>query len=218
MSHMKKLFLIITLLIAVLIFIFWQEIKRARSIVTNTTAEPLVSVASYPIPITTTTPLRGNPGAPLTLVAFIDLSDNPSKTLYKLLAKFVDANPADARLVFFDLPERTIFSGDHTAPQVAAGCAKEQNKFWQFTDVAATLAGSPNEAALMNIAQNLKLDVASWQRCLLAGKAESAVALGVSLANQLGVTKPPALFVNNKRINLNEKADLEKFFTNLITK
>lgn len=215
---MKKLFIVLFAAIAILAFIFIRQIQRARSIVTTMSDTPLVSLESYPIALPSATPFLGNPGASLTIVAFVDLNDDASKEMFQTLAQFVTAHPQDARLAWEDFPGTSIFSGAHTAPHIAAWCAGEQNRFWEFINMLAQDKRKLNDAELIAAATKLKLNVPAWQECMASGKFSGAVAQGVELGATLGIEKAPALFVNNKRINVASDVDLKQMLANFIAK
>ncbi len=215
---MKKLLLIIGLCTIILAIIFWRQVKRAQGIVTTAEVAPLISFENYPLPILSSDPLRGNPGAPLTLVIFADLGDAASKKILRTLAAFVDAHPSDARLAWKDLPKSQLFSPANLAPHVAAWCAGAQGKFWQYADQLAARPTKAGAKALRELAAALKLNLTEWQQCLSSGTMEPGIDAGASLAAALGLKNPPALFANNKRVRVDQAVDLEQMLMSLIAK
>ena len=102
-------------------------------------------------------------------------------------------------LIWKDLPNP--LHPEAAVAALAARCASQQNKFWQYHDELfasqASLAGS----LYPQIAQKIGLDTTLFQQCLdnqeQAGLVEDSFNLGLSL----GVDATPYLFVNGQRLS-----------------
>jgi protein-disulfide isomerase len=84
-------------------------------------------------------------------------------------------------------------------------CAQEQNLFWPYHDrvfaeqaqFALTL---PDEASVVKLAEDLRLDTKAFRACLTAPQTKARVVADVQEGLRLGVTGTPALFVNGRRV------------------
>jgi protein-disulfide isomerase len=157
-----------------------------------------------------TTRMRGNRDAPITIVEFSDYQcpfcARVQPTLRDVLAKY----QGKVRLSFRDLPIREIHPQAEPAA-IAARCAGEQGKYWEFHDLiyqnqsAAKLAN----AGLLEHARTLQLDVKAFEACQTSGKFKTALERDIDEAANLGVSGTPGFFVNG--IFLNGAVPLDEF-------
>ena len=204
----------VTILVAIL---FWRQVKRAGTIVTTLSPDPLISASVLPLPVSPQDPVLGNPGAPLTLVEFIDLTDQKSLALHTTASEFVRANPREARLIWKDFPVRSLLSNSHTLPHLALWCAGEQKKFWPYLE-AFLAAPAKNLASLEKLTNLPGISVPLWKQCLSTPSTEAAINSAQILAQVLGLKTAPALFINNKQLNLSEDVDLASLLKSLVQK
>jgi protein-disulfide isomerase len=211
-----KFFALLLAVIVIIGAIVWKLSEQNAQIVVSTTSRPLVATTAADIPITANEPLLGNPGAPLTLVAFIDLSDSASIDLYRTVVTFVLAHPKDARLVWKDLPSKHLFGKNATLAHQNAWCAGAQNHFWDF--VAQILNSKSNLAqpSLTAAAAAIGMDTTKLSTCLASPEPASAIAASADLATRLGFRSAPTLFVNNKQVDLTQRIDLAALLNSLI--
>lgn len=215
---MKKFLLILLAATVVTGLLLFQQIKKSADIVTQMKAAPIISANAIDLPIDKTDPILGNPGAPLTIVEFIDLGNSRARKIHTELADFVSAHPLDARLIWKDAPSHSIFSFDATLAHQAAFCAGKQNKFWPFVAESIKNSGHLTEAGLKDTAAKLKLDVASWWDCANSTATTQKIKDAVDLLPSLSVNSAPAIFINNKKVNLDENIDLTQMLGMLIAK
>ncbi|HLD60824.1 MAG TPA: thioredoxin domain-containing protein [Patescibacteria group bacterium] len=214
----KKLFLglVIVIFITGLLFVF--QFKKSSAITTKNTPEPLLSPYAINIPISSSDPMLGNPGAPLTLVAFLDLGDKESRDVYAMLVDFVQKHPEDARLIWKDLPKESIIFGNNNVAHQAAWCAHDQKRFWPFVNEIMSGRDRNTEQELREAAVATKLDVEKWWTCTLEPATVSRVAGAAPLARELGGREAPLLFINNKRLNVQADIDLPQMLSSFIAK
>ena len=86
---------------------------------------------------------------------------------------------------------------------IAAECAAEQGKFWDFHEAMfINLSGLKDEAsardAVGRLAGDLKLDTAKFKACIDGSTASSRVQADLQEGQQLGVTGTPAFLINGK--------------------
>jgi protein-disulfide isomerase len=143
-------------------------------------------------------PSKGPANAPVTLVEFSDfhcpfckqIEDN--NTLTQLLSKYGD----QLKLVWIDYPIDQLHPQARKAHE-AARCAGDQGKFWEYHK--ALYTGSPKSGdQLKTVAQQVALDMASFDACFSSGKYQAAVQKDVDQGKRLSVTGTPTFFVNGR--------------------
>ena len=157
--------------------------------------------------------IYGNPGAPVTIVEFSDISCKQCQKMHYTLKDYISKNPRKARLVWKDAPRSTVFAeGDALAHQ-AAYCAGKQNKFWQFVDMAMQNSGNLNEAGLKKIAEGLNLDVVKFWQCTNSDEAVQKIQASLNMAESLGIKNLPGVFIDNRQINADADMDIQKLIS-----
>jgi len=141
-------------------------------------------------------PVRGNAGAPVTIVEFSDFHcpfcRSAQSALNGVRAKYGDK----VKFVFRDFP----LDGLHPKAQAAAAaahCANEQGKFWEFYD---RLFQDPDtsDGASQRFAKELGMDVKKFEACTASGKYKAQILSSVEEGIRLGITATPTFFVNGR--------------------
>lgn len=212
---MKKFYLILIALIALLGFLLSKQIKETFNITTKRETSPIVSTNSVFIPSYKTDPIFGNPGAPITIVEFSDFNCKECSQVHAIIKEKVKKYPEKLRLIWKSAPLGGFFSLPDTMPHKAAFCAGKQNQFWNFTDIAIEAKKKLDEKSIQTIISALDLEPSIWQKCFNSQAAEEEMASSTIFAAQFGINKAPVIFINNRWINLDTGADLgeviEKF-------
>ncbi len=208
MSHTKKFFLVLLALILGTLLLLGKQISRAFTITTAPTNQPLISPLTTDIPSDSTDPIFGNPGAALSIVEFTDIGCAECQRVHHILTTFIAAHPKDARLIWKDAPNRSIFLKENIPAHVAAFCAEQQNKFWEYTDAVMADKKYTSTKNLIEQASKLALDIPVFEACLKDPASTARITSARILAQQLGITTAPVLFVNNRRITLTKDIDL----------
>lgn len=213
-SHTKKFILFLAIITAIAGLTLFKQIKKAGNITTKVVEKPLINPSLVNIPITANDQILGNPGANLTIVEYLDLSDEKSVNLHQQLANIIGKNPMAARLVWKDLPSGSLF-GDNTLPHRAIWCAGDQKKFWPFVEQLLS-AQKIDADAINNALSKTQLNADLFNQCLNNAAGKQMMAAAVAAGKIIGVTKAPALFVNNQQINLDEDVDIAQMITTFI--
>ena len=143
-------------------------------------------------------PSKGPPNAPVTLVEFSDfhcpfckqIEDN--NTLTQLLSKYGD----QLKMVWIDYPIDQLHPQARKAHE-AARCAGDQGKFWEYHKVLYT-GGPKTGDQLKTVAQQVGLDMASFDACVTSNKHQATVQKDVDQGKRLAVTGTPTFFVNGR--------------------
>lgn len=143
-------------------------------------------------------PSKGNPQAAVTIVEFADYLCSHCARASKVLEDIVNDHNGRVRLVYRDFP----ISPEGVSRRVAEGavCAQEQGRFWGYHDRAFARQSSLTSDSPAQIAKVLELDVDRFADCLSSGRAQQRVSQSRSEAVRLGVDSTPTIFVNGRRL------------------
>jgi protein-disulfide isomerase len=156
-----------------------------------------VSVLMQPprINVDATGPSRGPADAAVTLIEFSDYQcpfcKRAEPTVLELLKKY----PTQVRLVYRHMP----LDGLHPrarAAAIAAVCADQQGKFWEYHDVLFANQQALGDADLEKYATDLGLDAGKFKTCRQDPASETRVNTDALAARAAGLTGTPAFFVN----------------------
>jgi len=147
----------------------------------------------------------GSPSAPVTFIEFGDFQCPfcgrfYSTTEKELVEKYVKTG--QVKLIWRDF----AFLGQESFDSaVAARCAGEQGKFWEyhnylFENQKGENRGAFSVANLKNFARALNLETAQFNSCLDSQKYLPAVENETELGRQLGVDGTPSSFINGVHI------------------
>ena len=151
---------------------------------------------------------RGNPEAPVTIVEFSDFHCPFCKRVQPTLTQLLDRYTGKVNLVFRDFPLGQLHPQARRAAE-AARCAQDQAKFWEYHDMLFGQAPKAAEDDLKRYAEQIGLDVGTFEGCLFQSLHHDAVQRDIDEATKLGVTGTPAFFINGRF--LNGAQPLEKF-------
>jgi len=154
-------------------------------------------------------PVKGNPNAPVTLVEFSDFqcpfcSRFFTQTLPALEENYIDTGKI--KLVYKDFPLDNLHPNARPA-HIAAECADEQGKFWEYHDVLFENQGQWNRLSSTDLSSQLNqyatsmgLNSASFDSCLSSQSMADEVHADFLQAAQYGATGTPTFFIGNEKI------------------
>ena len=153
-------------------------------------------------------PFKGAENAAATVVEFSDFLCPFCAKAAKYLKLAESGNHDTARFVFRHYPldtscNRNLRSDVHPgACLLAEGsvCADEQNKFWEYHDIAFETKGNISRSVAMDIASNIGLDSSAFESCLDSGRGLKVVREDINAAAKAGVKSTPTLFVNGRKL------------------
>lgn len=150
--------------------------------------------------ITVADPIRGPKNASVTIVEFGDFLCPYCAAAEPVLREFLAAHPRDVRLVWKDFP----IKGKHPLAEeaaLAARCAEEQKKFWEYHDLLLTNQDSATPQMLVRLAQELNLDLSRFENCTREKTGLPRVEHGIEEGTSLGIDGVPYFFVNGERFS-----------------
>ncbi|MCA9509497.1 MAG: thioredoxin domain-containing protein [Myxococcota bacterium] len=151
---------------------------------------------------------RGPADAPVTIVEFSDYQcpfcSRAEPTVDQLLERY----PTQVRLVYRHFPLDSIHP-EARAAAIAATCAGEQGKFWEFHEKLFANQRELGAEAFDRFAGELGLDGAAFDACTASPEAAAVVTRDAEAGVAAGASGTPAFFVNG--ILLSGARPLEDF-------
>ncbi len=153
-------------------------------------------------------PFIGTDDSKLTVVEFSDFLCPYCAKASKYLKLAASGVQDTARFVFRHYPldkscNRRLSSNVHPgACLLAEGsvCAYEQNKFWDYHDIAFKTKGKISRSVVMDIASSMDLDLNTFESCLNSGRGLKVVNEDIRAAAKAGVNSTPTLFINGRKL------------------
>lgn len=149
--------------------------------------------------VTADGPSIGPDGAPVTLVLFADFQCPYCAQLVPELRKLLQQYPTQVRLVYRHLPLTTLHPLAYGAAQGGV-CAAAQDRFWPYYDAVYANKAALAPAALRDTVAQLGLDLGAYDACVTAPETSARIAADVAVADDLGLSGTPALFVNGRLV------------------
>lgn len=180
------------------------EIKRRRPDFYNWYfAQPRAEV-----PLDASRNARGSADAPVTIVEFSDFECGHCAAFHQSLDDVLHRMGPSIRVVFRHFPLDSACNpkvGAAVHPSaclaaVAAECAGEQGKFWQYHNVLFANQQELGRAFLIQYATRLGMDVARFTECLGSAQAQARVHEDAAEGVRLGIDSTPTVFINGRKI------------------
>jgi protein-disulfide isomerase len=169
--------------------------------------------ATSPISVKTAdAPYKGNLNAQVVIVEFSDFECPYCKATQPTLRE-LDKQYGDRILhVFRNYPIASLHPGSVGAA-VAALCANDQGKFWEYHDrlfEKATGSGSLTNAVIRTIASELELNSTEFNSCFNSKKYLERVQKDFEDGTQYTVSGTPTFFINNRIVSGNLPVEVFK--------
>ena len=140
--------------------------------------------------------MGAGPDAVVTIVEFSDYECPYCKRAYPEMTKLMDEYGDRVRLVYRDYP--LDFHAKARPAAVAARCAGDQGKYWEYHTSLMTVAGSLDRTNLASRGEELGLDMTAFNTCLDGNVHDAAVETAFKDGAALGVTGTPTMFINGR--------------------
>lgn len=179
--------------IGFIVLVFFAFSLRVENNITFTDEDSVVEPS-----VTFVDPTRGSEDAKVTIVNYGDYECGTCATLESTLDALVQDFPDDIRIVWKDMPKKSLGSESLNAA-IAARCAGEQDKFWEYHDLLFANQASLGSDLYSAIANDLGLRERAFTKCLENASTSPLVqrTYEEGLALRLAVT--PTLFINGER-------------------
>lgn len=143
--------------------------------------------------------VRGNKKAELFILEFGDFQCPYSLQIQEILNKILDDYKDKVSLVWKDFPNPIHLQARSAA--LAARCAQEQNKFWQYHDYLFANQDNLSRKLYNKIALELNLNLEQFNNCLDTQKYIKVIGQGLIDGQKLEVDATPYLFIGNTRVD-----------------
>jgi protein-disulfide isomerase len=144
-------------------------------------------------------PFKGSTNASVLIIAFSDFECPNCRVgeerINSLLAKY----PDDLIYVFKNYPLTTAHRYAYNA-SLAAACAKEQNKFWEYSELLFQHQDQLEALYLRDYAKQLGLDETRFNECFDNQRYKAEVDSEIKEGNLAGVSGTPTFFINGIRV------------------
>lgn len=141
-------------------------------------------------------PSVGPANAKVTIVEFSDFQCPFCTRVRPVLAEVLQRHPEDVRLVYRHLPLANIHPRAYPAA-LAAACADDQGKFWEYHDELFDDPGELADADFGRLATKVGIsDLPAFDACLGSEDTRARVDADIAAAQSAGISGTPAFLVN----------------------
>jgi len=152
-------------------------------------------------------PSKGNPTAAVIVVQFTDFQCPSCAQHHPILERLLSEYGDRVRFVVRDFPLSQHPNAMKAAE--AAEAAREQGKYWEYTDLLYRNQSALQIDKLKQYASSLGLDRAKFDAALDSGKYSDKVQRDVAEGDRLGVDATPTFFVNGRLVSDSSYAGLK---------
>ncbi|MCZ7546047.1 MAG: DsbA family protein [Anaerolineae bacterium] len=152
--------------------------------------------------------------APVRLTVFLDFTDISSARLHKTLLQLVDPYIRTGKAILIEYLTPMFGGSGSLLAAEAAYCASEQNAYWQMHDALFNLwerqfeaygrvqapAPAYTNAEIVLAAQQIQIDPQEVSACISEGRQRDTLEASIDIANRVGITTIPAVYVNGEPI------------------
>ncbi len=162
--------------------------------------ESSVSLLSFSNLITSDTPLKGDPSAPITLIEFGDFQCPNCGRFARDTSPQIEASYIESGQVSMAFKHFPVVGPDSKPAAMASQCANDQGMFWEFHDELYNNQGHENSGwasrdNLKQFALNMGLDTKKFNSCLDSNKYQSLVEKDLNLAKQIDFRGTPSFLI-----------------------
>jgi protein-disulfide isomerase len=148
------------------------------------------------VPVTANDPTRGS--GSIEVVEFSDFECPFCQKAQPMIREMLAKYEGKVKLVWKDFP---LPNHHHAVPAaIAARCAQDQGKFWEYHDVLFANQQALTSRDLRLHAGTVGLDLAAFDGCLSAGRHQDALAAVLDSAESHLVEATPTFLVNGRLV------------------
>lgn len=181
------------LLLAVGVLALWM-LRPPRVVEAPTTANPVTPPPPAAPIVLPTDPVLGPRTAPNTIIIVSDFTCPACADAAAMLRDLQQERGASLRIVFKDFTHLNAVTGSRRH-HIAARCAQEQGKFWEYHDALFTQSPRTDDD-LRSIAVDLSLALPAFDACRTSPRAAAHVDANTRDAERRAFDGTPTIFVN----------------------
>lgn len=187
-------FIIAIIALAAITFLFFAFSVQVKDRIIFTDVLPNVTEPT----ITIADPQLGPKEAAVTIVNFGDYQCGSCATLDATLNELQTTYPNDVRVIWKDMPNRAQHENAFPAA-VAARCAGEQGKFWEFHKLLFANQTLLSDELYAALATELELNENKFNKCYSTQASAPYVERTEAEGYALEITATPTLWINGER-------------------
>lgn len=177
-------------------------LEYARSLYPRHGVEVFLKEPHYPtiqVQLDQDDPVLGPGNAPITIVEFSDYQCPACRRSHELVRQLRKSYGERVRWVFKDFP----LPGHQWARSaaLAARCAAEQGRFWEYQDALFASQEELASAQLTQLARELDLQVEPFSQCLETAKFQDRIDKDIEQGKRLGFDTTPTFVINNRVVS-----------------
>ena len=153
-------------------------------------------------------PTKGGAAAAVTIVEFTDFECPACGQTQPIIDEVVKEYGDRVKLVIRDFPLYTMHANAIKAAE-AAEAAREQGKYWEYTDLLFKNQKALGITNLIAYAQQLGLDMVKFQEALTSGKHIAKIQRDMQDGDKIGINSTPTVFINGRRLKDKSKESLK---------
>lgn len=183
-----------------------NNVPSARGDYRTSLTDPLVTIApgatdqiTSPV-INNADPSLGAATAKVNIVQFSRWDCQFCQQQEKVLRQVLGQYGQDVKFIHKDYPEQNVAAISYQAA-VAARCAGEQGKFWEYGDKLYQHGQKLSVNDLTAAIKDLQLDSREFQSCLNGGQVRQLVNDNMDEGDALGITGVPFVYVNDQKVS-----------------
>jgi len=192
-----SLIVLMIVFVAYLIFSIYSEVKTFQKKKNPTLIESKTE-EKYVLTALMNDPIKGLKDTQITIFVFSNFTVSKNKDLYQTLKSILDKYPSKVNLVWKDF----WLSDDYlsTPASIAARCASEQDKYWDFAEKLFEIPNDLNRKNYQKIVTELKMDQTKFFSCYDSNKYKQDIAYNLHEGDVLDVKDVPTVFINQQKI------------------
>ena len=181
--------------ITILTFFFYSQ--RLRPIEIKMRQDQIIQPGSIEKPtVTFVNPSIGPEEAKVTIIEFGDFKCEACREVGRSIKAVLERFPEEVRFVWKHLPNESAYPLS-TPAAIAAQCAHQQQRFFDYYDLLFERQTFLSEQQFLQIAQDLELDVDSFEKCYQSRDTLPIVRKDYEEALGLGLIATPTIYVND---------------------
>lgn len=145
-------------------------------------------------------PSFGRIDAPVTIVTFSDFQCSFCYEQEKGLKEAIGDNKDNIRMIWKDYPDMSSQNSESYKAAVAARCAGEQGKFWEYHDLLFDNNQNLYDGTYARIAQEIGLNGSEFKKCQQSEEVKNKINENVTEANALGISGVPFVYINDQEV------------------
>jgi protein-disulfide isomerase len=159
---------------------------------TKTAAAPTAAAGTVPV-VSDADYIRGDVNAPITIIEYSDFECPYCERFHPTMLQVMDEYDGQVRWVLRSFP--LSFHPNAEPAGVAAECAGQQGKFWEFADVMFENRTNLGEDLYFETAADLGLNAGDFTKCYEGDEALAKIRAQAQSGASAGVTGTPGSFI-----------------------